>query len=99
MAFEPRPFNNRIHHQKGLFTYHPDPNLPLKGEVANIKERTGQDTFFNLNEIKIPAQYKLGIINELHEIGIDHAHLFPGFDGLSALFNQQTEFEIKMKCG
>lgn len=89
VSFQPRPINPRILNQRGLFTYHPNPNVELAGsKPIGIKQIAYNDS--NLAKITIPRDMKNMIMRELYEVGIDQSFLFPGLDGLSSMINEET---------
>ncbi len=90
VTYMPRAITQRIVNQQGLFTYHPNPNLELKPEEANIMYKNDAYNNLNLSKITILKKYKNTILKELFELGIDESFLFPDLDGLSRMINTQT---------
>jgi len=87
--YVPRPFDKRIVTQKAVFTYHPDPTIPL--EPKEVK--TTYETFkCNLVKIKIPSHTKLQFKFELDNFGINAEFIFPGLEGLASFLNSKTKF-------
>jgi hypothetical protein len=67
----------RIVAQKGLFTYHYNP-------IVEIDRN-------ELNRISIPAKSKAALLNELMEVGICRATLFPDMEKIAHEVNLETQ--------
>lgn len=75
MRFRPRHINQRIQTQRGLFTIHAEPTVPLRiGKVNGITTQ----------RIVVDKGYKSYLIWDLAKFGITKASLFGDLDGLSA---------------
>ena len=74
MRYNPRPIDQRILVQDGVFTIHPKPEEPL---IANVV-------------IRVPAKEKHNIQRQLRDIGIHKRILFPDLEGLSESINWST---------
>ncbi len=96
-CYEPRPFNQRIHNQKAMFTYHPHPEIALERALVDTELKRISKSGYNLECILIPKEAKSIILRELHEIGIDDSFLFPDLDGLSDLINWGTRRDVNFK--
>jgi len=77
--FRPFPFvanytNNRILHQRGVFTIHGLSNdkLDVVEEAKDLIER-----------FKIPASSKQSILEELNQLYVNHYSIYPDFEGMS----------------
>jgi hypothetical protein len=66
-VLRPRRFDQRMVNQDSVFTFHSDP-------VVDFAEELGQ----KCNAIKIPADNKKIILNQLSSIGFHEAFIFPG---------------------
>jgi hypothetical protein len=88
-AYVPRPMVRRIENQRGLFTYHPDPTVPLRG--AARADLSGRE---DLVQIVIPAAAKSSLLASLDRYGINEVSLFPDLDGLSRYINWDTAGQI-----
>jgi len=89
-AFRPRALTQRIVRQHGLFTYHPQPNVPLTPGVLS-PPLEGPD----LVAICIPAGSKGALIETLNVYGINAVALFPDLDGLSRHINWGTQGQME----
>lgn len=72
----PAGHTHRVIRQRGAFTYHPDPRLPLEDECP------GQ-----LIRYCIPHDAKAGLRKELDRLGINYEMLFPDLEGFSQHLN------------
>ncbi len=74
--FIPRPFDRRIQCQSGLFTFHPEPHVPLTvgGKDGVVKA-------------VILFGAKGQIQNWLNTMGVSRKTLFPDLEGLSSSIN------------
>lgn len=90
VCYQPRPFNQRIHNQKGIFTYHPQLEVALEKKRVSDDLKKLSKSGNNLERILIPKESKGLILRELFEFGIDESFLFPGLDGLSSSINWGT---------
>jgi len=80
-AFFPEHLNERLIAQQGCFLSFPMPRNchaipPLESSSAGYKVNY-------LRDIQIPAQAKPRLRNELSLLGINHASMFPGLDGVA----------------
>jgi hypothetical protein len=101
--YDPRPIDRRILAQSGVFTYHPDPNQPLKGSELN--RRRGNPACadqLDLVQFNVDAVLKLEFKRQLANIGFSRKTLFPDLEGLSMFMNWRTEMmkkpEFERKC-
>lgn len=72
----------RITRQGGLFTIHPDPNVPIDENTKGVLE---------IERIVIPREYKTRLLSELSFYGINASTLFPDLDGLSMFIKWTIE--------
>jgi len=84
-AFIARSISTRILNQRGCFTVHNPPNVPL--ECREIEQTNG---FPDLVELSIPARLKSDLLVMLDDYGINRVTLFPDLDGLSQHINWET---------
>ena len=89
LIYEPRPLDQRMLAQQSVFTYHPEPVVPLA--PAQAPEMRSPDML----EFPVAAQFKFGIIRDLANIGISKATLFPDLDGLSWDLNSKHRAVIR----
>lgn len=82
MTYHPRPFDRRIACQQSVFTFHPNPLLSLEPEVKS------HDSLF---EIVIASDFKRKLMQELSDLGITRASLFPDLEGLSWQLNYSNQ--------
>lgn len=95
MRYEPRPFDRRILVQKGLFTYHPQPEVPLEPRPRSSRPMdtiSGED--FNPAAIRVKAEHKRTLRVALNAFGVNRAVLFPDLEGLSAHANWAWRNEL-----
>jgi hypothetical protein len=88
--YKPRPIDRRILAQDGVFTFHPNPEQPLR---AKLYRRGAID----LVVIRVPAKNKRTIQRRLRDIGMHRWALFPDYDGLSESINWTTRREAGRK--
>jgi FRG domain len=88
--FTPPPFDPRILLQSGVFTYHPEPNVPLSPEPVHDLHGLTPDHGLNLVRFVVQADMKPILKRQLDEIGINRKSLFPDLDGLSDYVNWET---------
>ncbi|MGC4076599.1 MAG: FRG domain-containing protein [Rubrivivax sp.] len=81
-----RSFTTRILNQRGCFTVHNPPNVPLRCE-----EDEALSGHPNLVELVVPAKLKREALVMLDDYGINRVTLFPDLDGLSQHLNWETE--------
>lgn len=91
-TFEPRPFDRRIEAQQGVFTYHPQPTVPLEPAETYTAAHNAFST--NLVEFIVPGAIKQMLIRDLHVFGISRATLFPDLEGLSWDLNTTSRPQI-----
>lgn len=91
-AIIPRAIVPRILNQRGLFTYHSEPNKPLK---CNSLPPPLEGP--NLIKIIIDKNAKIDILDELNDYGLNKVTLFPDLDGLSSHVNWETQRIVKKK--
>nr|WP_320049992.1 FRG domain-containing protein [uncultured Desulfuromonas sp.] len=85
-CYRPRAVTPRLVSQKGLFTYHGQPDIPVKA----IKGPTEQSCS-ELIKVLIPGAIKEELCFQLNRYGINKVSLFPDLDGLSSYINWQTK--------
>lgn len=88
--YEPPPFDSRILLQAGVFTYHPEPNVPLSPKPVEDLGGLTPDHGTNLVKFVLKGEMKPIIKRRLDEIGLSRKALFPDLDGLSAYINWGT---------
>ncbi len=89
--YTPRPLDQRMLHQKALFTYHAKPLNP----ILPIHEREGHSKFCSeidrfgtdLMEFVIDGAWKRYLRDELRMLGFDRETVYPDLEGLSAQIN------------
>jgi FRG domain len=84
-ALVARSITTRILNQRGCFTVHDPPNVPL--ECREDEHMKGHP---DLVELVIPAGLKPEILVMLDDYGINRVTLFPDLDGLSQHINWET---------
>ena len=92
VLYKPRPMDRRMLQQQAVFTYHPQPLIPLvsteekgSGYIRGHDEmrRFGTD----LMEFVVESTMKNHIRSELEMLGVSRESLFPDLEGLSAQLN------------
>lgn len=83
-VYVPRAINPRIINQRGAFTYHQFPSIPLEVEYLTNKKKP------NLVILNIPASNKEELLEELDDYGINKTFLFSDLGGLSQDVNWIT---------
>ncbi len=86
-VYFPRPVTRRILAQRGVFTIHPQPNVPLAATTLSGLVRQLLAVEENLLRIRIPFQLKTSLMKKLDNYGINEVTLFPDLDGLSEHVN------------
>ena len=82
--FRPSFFIKRMYAQRGLFTIHPEPTVPLKlGEDSAAHTR--------ITRIIIDKSFKAQLRWDLHRFGIDESTLFPDLTGMTRFLKWRTE--------
>ena len=89
--YTPRPFDQRMLHQKALFTYHAKPLNP----ILPIHEREGHSIWSpeidrfgtDLMEFIVDGTWKRYLRDELRMLGFDRETVYPDLEGLSAQIN------------
>lgn len=72
----PSYINARIIAQKGVFTVHKDPTLPLDQTRIN-------DALCNVDQLIIPKAALREFVKDLDWFGINRSFIYPGLDGLA----------------
>lgn len=72
----PSYINARIIAQKGVFTVHKDPTLPLDQTKIN-------DVLCNVDQLIIPKAALREFVKDLDWFGINRSFIYPGLDGLA----------------
>lgn len=80
-AYHPPHINERIIGQQGCFVYASVPNQPLEHR--------------RISRLRVKREYKRFIRQELTSIGISHALLFPGIDGICNDLNEQLISDLR----
>jgi len=80
-VFFPLGRTHRVIQQRGAFTYHPDPSVPLASSTAANQ----------LQSYAIPAAVKRTVRIELDRLGVNEETLFPDLEGLSRYVNWVSE--------
>ena len=95
-TYFPRPISNRIHNQRGVFTFHADPSKPLTTELIAEQNAAAQKGAprgvqlaqeGSLNHVIVKAEWKRAFLRKLDSLGINEEFLFPGLDGLCKYVN------------
>lgn len=73
-CFQPSCISDRMHAQSSVFTFHPNPFSPLRGELQAT--------------ITIPKEIKKRLRDDLEKNGIHEFSMFPGLDGLCQWLRQ-----------
>lgn len=90
--YMPRPLDQRMLHQKAIFTYHVKPLSP----ILPIHEREGHSILFcpeidrfgtDLMEFVVDGAWKRYLRDELRMLGFDRETVYPDLEGLSAQIN------------
>ena len=88
MTFEPRPFHRRIEAQQALFTFHPNPCVPIEPASSFQTSNPLHNEFgTNVIEINLPSDLKRLMLKDLAVFGITRSSLFPDLDGLAMELN------------
>lgn len=90
--YRPRAVTSRIVNQRGLFTYHGQPNIPVTAVSGPTAESTSE-----LIKITIPSHVKEFFCFRLNQYGVNKVALFPDLDGLSGHINWQMKNEAFMR--
>lgn len=91
LQYRPPPCDSRVLLQSGVFTYHPEPSVPLETEGFPVELKVLQpDHGKNLMRFIIEPKDKPGLKRKLNEIGVNRKSLFPDLDGLSDFVNWET---------
>ncbi len=85
-AFHVKPIDRRILAQDALFTFFPDPSVPLTPQTIQKKYRHKTYGDWDLVKFIVPPEGKLIIHQELADVGITRRTFFPDLDGLSRQF-------------
>lgn len=88
--YDPRPFDRRILSQAGVFTFHPDPNVPLEPQPPHPDVAKIAPDGVNLVLLKVIPEMKPILLRWLNEIGVNRKSLFPDLEGLSRHINWET---------
>lgn len=83
--FLPSAYSNRIAAQSGLFTYHPEPNIPMESENGD------------LFAVEISFEQKRQFLLDLNFFGINEASVFPDADGVSRHLNWWRSNHIQIQ--
>lgn len=81
-VYRPQRVVPRITRQGGVFTIHPQPDVPIDENTDGVVE---------IERIVIPSEYRARLLSELSYYGINAATLFPDLDGLSMFINWTIE--------
>jgi len=76
VLYSPSYIHPRIIAQKGVFTVHKDPTIPLD------KTKINKD-FCNVDKLIIPHEVVSDFVNDLDWFGINRSFIYPGLDGLA----------------
>lgn len=94
--YKSRPFDRRIIAQAGVFTYHPDPKIPIEAKPLPDQKTKFTTDGLDLVVIRIATDIKPILQRMLDEIGVNRKTLFPDLDGLSNFVNWQTRYYAKL---
>lgn len=76
VLYTPSYIHPRIIAQKGIFTVHKNPTIPLDKTKIN-------DEFFFVDKLIIPNNIIRDFVNELDWFGINRSFIYPDFDRLA----------------
>ena len=95
----PTSFDNRILAQSAVFTTHKLPDKFIK--YIPYEKRESDNSFTKIIKLRIPKENKHRIRFELEMLGINHARLFPGLDGIGHnirwMVSRQNHWELIIK--
>lgn len=94
--YKPRPFDRRILSQSGVFSYHPNPKIPLEAKPLVDSDNKFSPDGLDLVIIRVDAKSKPIFQRQLNEIGISRKTLFPDLEGLSGFVNWWTRYVAKV---
>jgi hypothetical protein len=89
-VYTPRPIDRRVLAQAAVFTYHPEPQIPLTPNLLEVDYAEAGPDGLDLVKIVIPFDMKHIIVRHLAELGMSRKSLFPDLEGLSAYVNWRT---------
>ena len=76
LLYVPSYINARIIAQKGVFTVHRDPTLPLDETEIN-------GSLCQVDQLIVPKEVVQEFVNDLDWFGINRSFIYPGLDGLA----------------
>lgn len=76
VLYSPSYIHPRIIAQKGVFTVHKNPTIPLDKTKIN-------EDFCNVDKLIIPNEVVSDFVNDLDWFGINRSFIYPGLDGLA----------------
>lgn len=76
VLYSPSYIHPRIIAQKGVFTVHKDPTVPLDKTKIN-------EDFCKVDKLIIPNEVVSDFVNDLDWFGINRSFIYPGLDGLA----------------
>lgn len=76
VLYSPSYIHPRIIAQKGVFTVHKDPTIPLDKTKIN-------EDFCKVDKLIIPNEVVSDFVNDLDWFGINRSFIYPGLDGLA----------------
>lgn len=99
-AYEACPVDRRLLAQGAVFTFHPNPEVPLvPGPASSESQAKYLPDGVNLVRFRVPSCAKQHIIEQLCGIEIHRMSLFPDLDGLSHFHNWETRTIADMENG
>lgn len=90
VTYFPRPVTRRILAQQGVFTLHPNPEIPVDSRPLSGLSQHILKSDENLIKIRVPSRLKRSLLKQLSDYGINNVTLFPDLDGLSGYINWQS---------
>lgn len=90
VLYLPRPFDRRILAQGGVFTFHPQPEIPLTPDKPHPDAAQIAPDGVDLVVFRVLADTKKILLRQLSDIGINRKTLFPDLEGLSHMINWET---------
>lgn len=77
----PFSFFERLIKQQGVFLCQGDINSDFETNLSSSYSITNKNDHFPMYKIKIPLEWKMEILKDLHRMNINHSTLFPDLDG------------------
>lgn len=93
-SYRPRPIDRRVLAQAAVFTYHPEPEVPLQPGPPPEEARAIAPDNTDLVWFAVAPEMKRLILLQLDAIGINRKALFPDLEGLSEFTNWGTRRHV-----